>query len=45
MDSYGQESEYAPTSKKLYFISRKNEILECMKQVKDRVKSVEKSNS
>ena len=43
MDSYGNK-DYAPSSKKLYYQSRKDEVLELLKEVKERVKSVENLN-
>lgn len=44
MDSYGNK-DYAPTSKKLYYQSRKDEVLAILKEVKERVKSVEVINN
>jgi len=34
IDSYGNDSEFVPLSRKLYFESRKNDILDCLKEVK-----------
>ena len=41
MDDYGSK-EFFPLSKKAYYESRKDEILDLMKQIKDKVKHVQK---
>ena len=35
---------YAPTTRKLFFQCRKTEILECLVEVKVRIKAIEKNN-